>query len=161
MPIHDADRGTEVVPGPGSRPVSNQGRAYCGPAHGQQWPVIGREPPAWVELPCGVSSAIYRLVRQPRTGRPAQDQLGNFFYVPMNGDHTEPRVITLPQGDAADGPRAPRLTERSSRTPGQPRDRLPGHHGMTSLEPANEAGVRPRGPADAQLSGPADVPDDP
>lgn len=112
MPMHDAGRGAEVVPGPGSRPVSDQGRAYCGPAHGQQWPVIGREPPAWVELPCGASSALYRLVRQPRTGRPAQDQLGNFFYVPMNGDHTalppdtEPRVIAFPpQRDGPDGPR--------------------------------------------------------
>src|SRR4051794_31841106 len=111
MPIREPDQEAEVILGPDSRPVSGQGRAYCGPAHGQQWPVIGREPPAWVELPCGASSALYRLVRQPRTGRPAHDQLGNFFYVPMSGDHTaplpdtQPRVITLPQGDAADGPR--------------------------------------------------------
>ncbi len=45
MRIHDPDREAEVIPGPGIRPDSSQGRAYCGPAHGQQWPVIGREPP--------------------------------------------------------------------------------------------------------------------
>jgi len=104
VPIRNPDRGAEVIPGPGSRPVSGQGRAYCGPAHGQQWPVIDREPPAWVELPCGASSALYRLVRQPRTGRPARDQLGNYLYVPMTGDRTppsadtEPRVIAFPRG---------------------------------------------------------------
>jgi hypothetical protein len=111
MPIHDPDRWAEVIAGTDSRPVSGQARAYCGPAHGQQWPVIGPEPPAWVELPCGASSARYRLVRQPRTGRPAHDQLGNYFYLPMSGDHTAPppgiapHVITSPQGSAPDGPR--------------------------------------------------------
>jgi hypothetical protein len=112
VPIQDPDRGAEVILGPGGRPVRDQGRAYCGPAHGQQWPVIGREPPAWVELPCGDSSALYRLVRQPRTGRPARDQLGNFLYVLMTGDRTappadaEPRVIPFPpRGGEPDGPR--------------------------------------------------------
>lgn len=111
MPIHDPHREAEVIPGPGRRPVTGQGRAYCGPAHGQQWSVIGREPPAWVELPCGASSALYRLVRQPRTGRPARDELGNLLYVPMAGEHkapptdTAPSVLAFPQGDGPDGPR--------------------------------------------------------
>ena len=110
MPIHDPDRGAEVIPGPGTRPVSGQARAYCGPAHGQQWPVIGREPPVWVELPCGASSALYRLVRQPRSRRPARDELGNLLYVPMTGDHIAPstddapRIIAFPQDGEADGP---------------------------------------------------------
>ncbi len=97
MPIHDPNRGAEVIPGPGTRPDSGRGRAYCGPAHGQQWPVIGREPPPWVELPCGASSVLYRLVRQPRTGRPARDQLGNYLYVPMIDRHTAPPADTEPR----------------------------------------------------------------
>lgn len=109
MPIPDPNVGAEVIPGPGNRPVSAQGRAYCGPAHGAQWPVTDGRPPAWVELPCGTSSALYRLVRHPRTGRPARDILGNLLYVPMVGDHsashddTPGRVIPFPIGRGRDG----------------------------------------------------------
>ena len=111
MPSHPPEPEDEVIPGPGRRSVSGQGRAYCGPAHGQQWPVIGLEPPARVEVRCGASSALYRLVRQPRTGRPAHDQLGNFLYVPMAGEHSVPpadtdaRVIPFPPGGRPDGSR--------------------------------------------------------
>jgi hypothetical protein len=50
-----------------------------------------------VELPCGASSVLYRLVRQPRTGRPARDQLGNYLYVPMIDRHTAPPADTEPR----------------------------------------------------------------
>jgi hypothetical protein len=74
--------------GAGIRPVSHESCAYCGPAHGQRWTVTEPQPPAWVELPVGASSAPYRLVGQPGTGRPARDQLGNYLYVPIVGDQT-------------------------------------------------------------------------
>ena len=68
---------------PDRTPVGSQGRAYCGPAHGQHWSVDPVEPPPWVELPTGSTSSLYRLVRHPRTGRPARDYLGNLLYVPL------------------------------------------------------------------------------
>jgi hypothetical protein len=89
MPIPFPQPRSKVVPGPGCRPVSSEARAYCGPAHGAQWTVTDPEPPAWVELPCGASSALYRLVRRPHSARPVRDGLGNYLYVPMTGDPTE------------------------------------------------------------------------
>jgi hypothetical protein len=81
---------SNVLPGPGRRPVSSEARAYCGPAHGMQWTVTGPEPPAWVELPWGTSSVLYRLVRRPHSDRPARDDLGYYLYVPLTGEWTEP-----------------------------------------------------------------------
>ena len=74
---------SNVVPGPGHVRPTAAARAYCGPAHGQEWPIGPEGPPAWVELPCGRSSCVYRLVRHPRTGRPARDHRGNYLYVPI------------------------------------------------------------------------------
>src|SRR5688572_9326111 len=68
---------------PVSVPGDPQARAYGGAAHGHEWPVDDDDPPAWIELPVGVSSCLYRLVRQPRTGRPAHDYRGNYLYVPI------------------------------------------------------------------------------
>ena len=63
------------------------------------------EPPAQVELPGGASSALYRLVRQPGSGRPARDQLGNYVYVPTIGAGGEqshvPRPLAIAQPSAA------------------------------------------------------------
>lgn len=85
MANRDSEPVSNVIPGPGVRPVSRESKAYCGPAHGQQWPVAGAQPSAWVELPVGASSALYRLVRHRATGRPVRDHLGNYLYVPMAG----------------------------------------------------------------------------
>ena len=74
---------SNIVPGPGHVRPTAAARAYCGPAHGQQWPVGQEGPPAWVELPGGSSPCLYRLVRHPRTGRPARDHRGNYLYVPI------------------------------------------------------------------------------
>ena len=74
---------SNIVPGPGHVRPTAAARAYCGPAHGQQWPIGPEGPPAWVELPGGSSSCPYRLVRHPRTGRPARDHRGNYLYVPI------------------------------------------------------------------------------
>jgi hypothetical protein len=84
------DEPSNVLPGPGRRVVSSQARAYCGPAHGMQWTVAGQEPPAWVELPWGASSVLYRLVRRPHSHRPARDQLGYYLYVPLTGAWKDP-----------------------------------------------------------------------
>ena len=110
-PPHPDPQGT-VIDGPGRRPISDQGRAYCGSAHGQQWTVTDRDPPDWVELPIGSSSVLYRLARQPRSGRPARDQLGNYLYVPMHAhaspapsEPCEARVIAFPRhGQGRAGP---------------------------------------------------------
>jgi hypothetical protein len=89
---------SNVVPGPGHVRPTAAARAYCGPAHGQQWP-IGREgPPARVELPGGSSMCPYRLVRHPRTGRPARDHRGNYLYVPIVVDGAPDDRAGRPQG---------------------------------------------------------------
>jgi hypothetical protein len=54
-----------------------------------QWTVTGPEPPAWVELPSGASSALYRLVRRRHFTRPARDNFGNYPYVPMTEGRAE------------------------------------------------------------------------
>ena len=48
-----------------------------------QWTVTTPEPPAWVELPWGTASVLYRLVRRPHSNRPARDHLGHYLYVPL------------------------------------------------------------------------------
>ena len=104
MTLPHPDSGGSVIDGPGRRPTNGQGRAYCGAAHGQQWTIVDGDPPDWVELPIGASSVLYRLARQPRSGRPARDQFGNYLYVPMHADASPPppeqsaaRVIAFPR----------------------------------------------------------------
>lgn len=57
-------------------------RAYCGAAHHQAWSLMDGNPPGLVELPVAAGVERYRLVRHPRTGRPARDHHGNVVYVP-------------------------------------------------------------------------------
>ncbi|MEP6815339.1 MAG: hypothetical protein ABI873_07305 [Marmoricola sp.] len=58
-------------------------RAYCGPSHGVSWVVGGAgDPPDAVEVPDPCGDLEYRLVRQPRTRRPARDSQGNYLYLP-------------------------------------------------------------------------------
>ena len=68
--MSDPDTLATIVP-MHHRPATREAQAYCGAAHGQQWPVTEATPPAWVELPTGATTALYRLVRNPRTARPA------------------------------------------------------------------------------------------
>ena len=89
-----------------SVPGVRESRAYGGPAHGQQWSVEEDEPPAWIELAIGESSCLYRLVRQPRTGRPAHDYLGNFLYIPIAptssaAEDQECRILRFPSAGQA------------------------------------------------------------
>ena len=56
-----------------------QSQAYCGPGHGQRWPVEpGSRPPGVVALqtPGGICS--YRLLVHPRTHGPARDHQGRY-----------------------------------------------------------------------------------
>jgi hypothetical protein len=112
---------SNVLPGPGRRPASREARAYCGPAHGMQWTVTEAQPPACVELPCGTSSALYRLVRRPQSNGPARDHLGYYLYVPVTGEWNDPdgdgdgeaKVIAL---DAGPSGFARQSASRRSRT---------------------------------------------
>lgn len=115
MPNPEDDRRDNVIPGPGSWGRVHEARAYSGPAHGQQWPVTDHEPPAWVELPIGAGSVLYRLVRQPRSRRPARDQLGNYLYVPMAG--TAPAESVDGQPQAISSRRSAASTDQFNRRP--------------------------------------------
>lgn len=65
--------------------VAMRARAYCGPAHGCGWTVGCDAPLAeQVELAADTGTSSYRLVRDPRTGRPAHDRHGNFVYMPQS-----------------------------------------------------------------------------
>lgn len=94
----------EPSPGTAIQPEAREARAYCGPAHGQEWTVSAGEPAAWVELPTGASSCLYRLVRDGRTRRPARDHLGFLLYVPISDTGRPPatsataRVLPFPPG---------------------------------------------------------------
>lgn len=82
----------DVVP-PASRPSAGQARAYCGPAHHRCWTLPpSTDPPALVDLPVPDGSVRYRLVRHPRSGRPARDHCGNFLYVPVPDPRPPPAV---------------------------------------------------------------------
>lgn len=71
---------------PGS-PAPSPARAYCGPAHGHCWTVdVDGSPPDLVELPVESRPVRYRLTRQPSTGLPVRDHLGNYLYVPVQHD---------------------------------------------------------------------------
>jgi hypothetical protein len=67
--------------GEGDRPPL-RGRAYCGEAHHREWVIGDVRPPDRVELHVGSTVWPYRLVRCPRTGRPAHDHRGALVFVP-------------------------------------------------------------------------------
>ena len=111
---------------PARAAVGGDARAYGGAAHGAQWTVDPVDPPAWVELPIGSSSCLYRLVRHPPTGRPARDHLGNLLYVPLlyvplaNGAPQpdtggDAHILAFPRGGRA-GRWSRRATQHTSRT---------------------------------------------
>jgi hypothetical protein len=59
-------------------------QAYCGPAHGRRWPLNdGDPPPSEVVLKVAAQVVTYRLVRHPRSHRPAYDQRGHLLYMPL------------------------------------------------------------------------------
>jgi hypothetical protein len=105
MTNDDIDVGFTDDVWPARTPGGSDARAYGGPAHGQQWALEENEPPAWIELAIGAASCLYRLVRQPRTGRPAHDYLGNYLYVPIAAmspaADEECRVLRFPTGGQA------------------------------------------------------------
>jgi hypothetical protein len=64
--------------------TSRLARAYCGPAHGWSWSVREQgPPPADVVLEVAAQTVTYRLVRHPRSHRPARDQRGHYLYMPL------------------------------------------------------------------------------
>nr|WP_166503500.1 STAS domain-containing protein [Modestobacter marinus] len=99
-----ANRGTESPRDDvrGGAAGATEARAYCGPAHGQQWTVGHEGPPARVELTVGPASCLYRLLRQRRTGRPARDELGYVSYLPITSGtpigkpESGARILTVP-----------------------------------------------------------------
>jgi hypothetical protein len=59
-------------------------KAYCGPAHGQDWTIIGGHTiPERVVLDATGGVHCYQLVHDPRLRRPARDHHGNFLYMPV------------------------------------------------------------------------------
>ncbi len=63
-------------------------RAYCGDAHHQECTVPADDPPQYLELPVPTGTRRYRLVRDPTTGRPAQDPGGALVFVPARESAT-------------------------------------------------------------------------
>lgn len=91
-PKTDTSRPTLKLVPPPSGPVealasiSQLARAYCGRAHGFSWMTIQDHPPERVMIATSASSAadnvsVYRLLRQPRSGRPAKDSQGSYLYL--------------------------------------------------------------------------------
>ena len=107
MSTREAEPSSNVHHLPDRAAVGSDARAYCGAAHGAQWTVDPVEPPPWVELPTGSSSSLYRLVRHPRTGRPARDYLGDLLYVPVVDGAAPPgtcgdaRILAIPRNGRA------------------------------------------------------------
>ena len=58
--------------------------AYCGPAHGLNWPIDDSAPAELVELSVRGKPTWYRLARHPRTGAPATDRVSRLLYVPAS-----------------------------------------------------------------------------
>jgi hypothetical protein len=76
-----------------------QAQAYCGPAHGQRWPVEpGDGPSDVVELltPGGICS--YRLLVHPGTHAPARDHQGRYPYLPAAPRAVEAPLVGEPVG---------------------------------------------------------------
>lgn len=88
--------GTRLAPDPGAQADHRLARAYCGPAHGRTWALGPDEaPPALVDVDLGPGTAVYRLVRHPRTRRPVRDHLGSYLYMPVQAALV-PVQVTLP-----------------------------------------------------------------
>ena len=87
-----------------------QAQAYCGPAHGQRWPVEpGTGPPDVVQLetPGGICS--YRLLVHPHTHGPARDHQGRYPYLPVAPAAREvPPVVEVGAADGMPGTASPR-----------------------------------------------------
>jgi hypothetical protein len=59
-------------------------KAYCGPAHGRGWTIIGGHTiPERVDLDAAGGVHSYQLVHDPRLGRAARDQHGDYLYMPV------------------------------------------------------------------------------
>jgi hypothetical protein len=67
---------------------AQRARAYCGDAHRHGWTVPDGVPPEVVELPVPAGTQRYRLVRHPRTGRPARDAHGALVFIPVRDPDT-------------------------------------------------------------------------
>ena len=82
-----ARKATFAVFGPDPSGVSAtpaQSQAYCGPGHGQRWPVEpgpGQPDVVQLQTPGGICS--YRLLVRPRTRGPARDHQGRYPYLPV------------------------------------------------------------------------------
>jgi hypothetical protein len=82
-----------------------QSQAYCGPGHGQRWPVEpGSRPPGVVALqtPGGICS--YRLLVHPRTHGPARDHQGRYPYLPVVLSSQEAPSAGRPSSSEVSGP---------------------------------------------------------
>lgn len=65
-------------------PAPHRARAYRGAAHGLTWSLpLDRDPPEVAGLAPAGDETLYRIVRNPRSGRLARDHHGNFLYVPV------------------------------------------------------------------------------
>jgi hypothetical protein len=59
-------------------------KAYCGPAHGRGWTIIGGDAiPERVVLDAVGGVYCYQLVHDPRLGRVARDDHGDYLYMPV------------------------------------------------------------------------------
>ncbi|MGZ4523971.1 MAG: hypothetical protein ACXVGN_10730 [Mycobacteriaceae bacterium] len=60
-------------------------KAYCGPAHGQGWAIVGdgQTIPERVGLDAAGGVYSYQLVHDLRLGRVARDDHGNYLYMPV------------------------------------------------------------------------------
>jgi hypothetical protein len=59
-------------------------KAYCGPAHGRGWTIIGEHTlPERVVLDAAGGVHSYRLVHDLRLRRAARDQHGDYLYMPV------------------------------------------------------------------------------
>ena len=59
-------------------------KAYCGPAHGQDWTIIGGHTiPERVDLDAAGGVHSYQLVHDLRLRRAARDQHGDYLYMPV------------------------------------------------------------------------------
>ncbi len=70
---------------PASAMVAAHAKAYCGPAHGQSWVIDDvHSLPEQLDLEFDGAVHVYRLVHDPRAGRPARDHSGNYLYMPVS-----------------------------------------------------------------------------
>jgi hypothetical protein len=88
-----------------------QSQAYCGPGHGQRWPVEpGSAPADVVHLQTPGGTCTYRLLVHPRTHGPARDHQGRYPYLPVALAAREvPVVVGAVAADDLPGTARPRL----------------------------------------------------